>query len=79
MEINPLVGSAVHADRQVFEALGVDVLHRVLHDGLGVFVLDRRQAALQIAAVVAAVAGLSDGAKEGVDGVSGVGGVLLVE
>ena len=33
---------------------------------------------LSIAAVVAAVAGLSDGAQKGVDGVAGVGGVLLV-
>ncbi len=78
VQIGPLVGRAVHADGQVLQALGVHLLHRVLHDGLGVFELDRRQAALQIAAVVPLVAGLGDGAQEGVDGVAGVGGVLLV-
>ena len=78
VEVGPLVGSAVHSDRQVFQARGVDLLHRVLHDGLGVFVLERRQAALQIAAVVALIARLSDGAQKGVDGVAGAGGILLV-
>jgi hypothetical protein len=53
-------------------------MHRVLHDGLGVFKLDRRQAALVITAVVAAVAGLRDGLQEGVDRVAGVGWVLIV-
>ena len=46
VQIGPLVGRAVHADGQVLQARGVDLLHRVLHDGLGVFELDRRQAAL---------------------------------
>ena len=54
VQIGPLVGRAVQPDGQVLQALGVDLLHRVLHDGLGVLELDRRQAALQIAAVVAA-------------------------
>ena len=78
VQIGPLVGGAVHADGQVLQAVGIDLLHRILHDGLGVFELDRRQTALEIAAVLPLVAGLGDGAQEGVNGVACAGRVLLV-
>ena len=58
VQVGPAVGAAVQADGKVLEALRIDLLHRVLHDGLGVFELDGRQAALVVAAVVAAIAGL---------------------
>ena len=78
MQVGPAVGAAVQADGQVLEALRIHLLHRVLHDGLGVFELDGRQAALVVAAVVAAIAGLGDRAQEGVDGVADVGGIDFV-
>ena len=72
VQVGPLVGRAVQADGQVLQACRIDLFHRVLDDGLGVLELDRRQAALQVAAAFALVAGLGDGAQEGVDGVAGV-------
>ena len=78
VQVGPLVGCAIQPDGQVLQAFGIHLLHRVLHDGLGVFELDRRQAALQIAVGLPFVAGLSDREQERVDGGARIVGVLLV-
>ena len=75
VQVGPAIGAAVQADGKVLQTLRIDLLHRVLHDGLGVFELDGWQAALVVAAVVAAIAGLGDLLQEGVDRVANVCGV----
>ena len=72
MQVGPLVGRAVQPDGQVLQALGsFYLLHRVLHDRLGVLELDGRHEFLQIAGrSIPLVAGLGDRQQKRIDGIA---------
>ena len=75
VQVGPLIGRAVHTDGQVFQTGGIHFFYCVLHHGLGVFEFDRRQAAFQVTAAIAFIAGLGNGAQESIDRVAGTAGV----
>src|SRR6266540_1508668 len=78
VQVCPLIACAVHASGEILQAFGVDLLDFVLHDRLAVYELDWGQAAFEIVIAVMLVAGLGDGAQDGVDRLAGVGRRLLV-
>src|SRR5690348_9543275 len=78
VQVGPAVGVSVQSDGEVVQARRIDLLDRVLHDGLGVLELDGREAARVVTPIGAAVAGLCDRAEKGVNRVANVGGVYVV-